>query len=664
MFNSTLNAIGTNGIYPEREELRPGKAGRWSADIEGYFASRFRPRHESFNWIIDAVNGHRRQFEDLDDDQLLQKGRELRPILKKEGFTKEIVSRTFALIREVAGRHLGMPHFDVQLIGGYVLLNGMVAEMETGEGKTLVATLPACTMALTGVPVHIITVNDYLAKRDAEWMSPVFKALGLTVGTIIHGQDPTSRREAYKCDITYCTNKEIAFDYLRDRIILRDRPSPLRLKVERLYGDTSRIPKLVMRGLHFAIVDEADSVLIDEAKTPLIISSQADGMYEEGLYRNVLDIAKTLVVMKDFLLKEHDRTAELTASGKSRVREANWVNMPSNLNEKQKEELVRKGLVALYLFKPDKQYLVKDGKVQIIDEYTGRLMADRSWEMGLHQLIEIKEGCDVTLPKQTLARISYQRFFRRYLGLAGMTGTAREVADELWSVYRMRVVNIKPNRPIKRKYFPGQVYASSDKKWMAVVKSISALHETGRPILVGTRSVEASEQLSRLLEAAKMSHKVLNARQDKEESEIIAEAGKPGHITVATNMAGRGTDIQLGNGVRDLGGLCVIATERHEARRIDRQLFGRCGRQGDPGSCCAMISIDDEIITVYVNKLFQWLVRLVVKNGGGFISRWVGNLVFNMSQRAAERLHSRIRKNLLKMDDQIGQSLAFSGRPE
>ena len=614
--------------------------------------------------VVDKINALEPEMQAMNDDHLKGQTVLFRQRLENGESLEDILPEAFATVREASVRTLKMRHFDAQLIGGIVLHEGKIAEMKTGEGKTLAATLPVYLNALSGRGVHIVTVNDYLAKRDAEWMSPVFKALGLTVGTIIHGQDPTSRREAYKCDITYCTNKEIAFDYLRDRIILRDRPSPLRLKVERLYGDTSRIPKLVMRGLHFAIVDEADSVLIDEAKTPLIISSQADGMYEEGLYRNVLDIAKTLVVMKGFLLKEHDRTAELTASGKSRVREANWVNMPSNLNEKQKEELVRKGLVALYLFKPDKQYLVKDGKVQIIDEYTGRLMADRSWEMGLHQLIEIKEGCDVTLPKQTLARISYQRFFRRYLGLAGMTGTAREVADELWSVYRMRVVNIKPNRPIKRKYFPGQVYASSDKKWMAVVKSISALHETGRPILVGTRSVEASEQLSRLLEAAKMSHKVLNARQDKEESEIIAEAGKPGHITVATNMAGRGTDIQLGNGVRDLGGLCVIATERHEARRIDRQLFGRCGRQGDPGSCCAMISIDDEIITVYVNKLFQWLVRLVVKNGGGFISRWVGNLVFNMSQRAAERLHSRIRKNLLKMDDQIGQSLAFSGRPE
>lgn len=664
MYSGNARSMGMSDIYPEREEPRPGKADRWSAAIEGFFASRIRPRHGSFNWIVEAVNECRSSVSDLSDDEILSTARELRPLLKREGFSKELVARTFALIQEAAGRHLGMPHFDVQLIGGYVLLNGMVAEMETGEGKTLVATLPACTMALAGVPVHIITVNDYLTARDAEWMMPVYNALGLSVGTIVHGKDPGARKEAYRCDITYCTNKEVAFDYLRDRIILKERPSQIRLKVERMYGEASRIPKLVMRGLHFAIVDEADSVLIDEARTPLIISSQTEGLYEESVYRNTIDIANSFASPEDFMVMESDRTVELTSSGKIKAEEAEWVNAPPNFNEKQKEHLIKQGLSALYMFKPEQQYLVKDGKVQIIDEYTGRLMADRSWEMGLHQLIEIKEGCEVTLPKQTLARISYQRFFRRYQGLSGMTGTAREVAGEMWAVYRMRTVCVQTNQPIHRTYLPDEIYASADEKWNAVLRTISTLHDTGRPILVGTRSVEASEQLSTYLAARNMPHKVLNAQQDREEAEIIAEAGNPGRITVATNMAGRGTDIRLGSGVVELGGLHVIATERHESRRIDRQLFGRCGRQGDPGSCSAMVSLEDELVTVYLNKFIKWLAMLAMKKQNGFVSKQVGKLVLHLSQGAAERQHSRMRKNLLKMDDQIGQSLAFSGRSE
>jgi len=664
MGNMNIRPRGLNGVYPEREEKPPGKADRLAAAVGGIFASRLRPGHDAFEWIVGEVGSHQSGMAELTDEEILKAALELRPLLKKEGFTRELVGRAFALVREAAGRHLGMPHFDVQLIGGYVLLNGMVAEMETGEGKTLVATLPACTMALAGVPVHIITVNDYLTDRDAAWMAPVYKALGLTVGTIVHGKDPAARREAYLCDITYCTNKEVAFDYLRDRIILWDRPTRIRLSVERLYGETSRIPKLVMRGLHFAVVDEADSVLIDEARTPLIISSQAEGLYGEGVYRRAMDLAGAFVQGKDYQISEGDRAVDLTPSGRAKVNDSDWAEASANINDKQKEQLVRQSLSALHLFKPDRQYLIKDGKVQIIDEYTGRLMADRSWEMGLHQLIEIKEGCEVTLPKQTLARISYQRFFRRYPGLAGMTGTAREVAAELWSIYRLRVVTIKTNRPVRRQYFSDRVYAAMDEKWKAVTQSISEHHEAGRPVLVGTRSVEASEHLSRLLDEEKMPHKVLNARQDKEEAEIISNAGNPGRITVATNMAGRGTDIRLGKGVADMGGLHVIATERHEARRIDRQLFGRCGRQGDPGSCIALLSFDDELVSTHANKMWRWIAVKAVHRRDGFISRWMGLPVFRLSQKSAERLHSRMRRNLLKMDDQIGESLAFSGRSE
>ena len=664
MGSSIARPWGLDRVYPEREEWRRDAGGRRADERVRTHLSGRRPKPSAFAWIVAAAAQHRRESADLSDARLLATAAELRPRLRREGLTRELVARAFALVREAAGRHLGMAHFDVQLIGGRALLSGMVAEMETGEGKTLVATLAACTLALAGVPVHIITVNDYLADRDARWMGPVYQALGLTVGTIVHGKDPAARRDAYRCDVTYCTNKEVAFDYLRDRLVLNDRPTRLRLSVERLYGDASRLNRLVMRGLHFAIVDEADSVLVDEARTPLIISSQAEGLYGEAVYRMAMRLAQAMAPGKDFTLSETERSVTLAHRGRARVLDSDWTEASANINEKQKEQLVRQGLIALHLFRRDQQYLVKDGKVQIVDEYTGRLMADRSWEMGLHQLIEVKEGCEVTLPKQTLARISYQRFFRRYLGLAGMTGTAREVGGELWAVYRLPVVAIQTNRPVRRTFRPDRIFATQDEKWRAVVDAIAAQHGKGRPVLVGTRSVEASEHLSRLLDAKRLPHRVLNARQDKEEAEIIAGAGKAGRITVATNMAGRGTDIRLGDGIAERGGLFVLATERHEAGRIDRQLFGRCGRQGDPGTCLAMVALDDELVTAHAPRWMRFLAILAARSRIAFLARWAGAPVFRGGQRSAQRLHSRMRRNLLKMDDRVGESLAFSGRSE
>lgn len=660
---SAQDVIGT-GLYPEREEPHLGKIDRFAATVGGLFAPWLRPRAERFKGIIEAVNARGREIESWSDRKILEESRALRPRLRSEGYQEELVAQTFALVREAAHRSLDMRHFDVQLIGGWVLLNGMVAEMETGEGKTLVATLPACTAALAGVPVHIITVNDYLAQRDAEWMGPIYRALGLTVGTIIHGMDPVAKREAYRCDVTYCTNKEVTFDYLRDRIVLWDRPTPIRLRLERLYGEDSRVNQLLLRGLHYGIVDEADSVLIDEARTPLIISSEADGVYHPGVYEHAVGLAKELVRKEDYMVSSSERTVELTHRGKARVRDLSWDEVGFQANEEQREELIRQALVALHLFSLDKHYLIKDDKIQIIDEYTGRLMADRSWERGLHQLIEVKEGCEVTRRKDTRARISYQRFFRRYLKLAGMTGTAREVADELWSIYRMRVVTVPTNRPMHRRYLPDRVYRNAEKKWEAIAKRVSDMHGIGRPVLVGTRSVEASEHLSQLMEGENLPHRVLNARQDKEEAEIIAQAGRPGRITVATNMAGRGTDIRLGPGVADLGGLHVIATERHEARRIDRQLFGRCGRQGDPGTSEAIVSLEDELVNVYIGRVLRWLATATLRNPRGLMSRWIAKILFRRVQRTAERLHARMRHDLLRMDEQLSESLAFTGRPE
>ena len=654
----------TAGLYPEREEPRLGKMDRFAATVGGLFAPWVRPRPERFHWIIEAVRAHGPSVSAMSDAEILEQSRSLRPLLRREGFGEKLVSRTFALVREAARRTLGTPHFDVQLVGGLVLLKGMVAEMETGEGKTLTATLAASAMALSGVPVHIITVNDYLAQRDASWMAPIYQALGLRVGAIVHGMHPAAKRDAYRADITYCTNKEVTFDYLRDRIVLWDRPTPIRLRVERLYGERSRVEQLLLRGLQFGIVDEADSVLIDEARTPLIISSEGEGAHPPAVYRQAMEVAKDLIRREDYTLSESEHLVELTTHGKGRIRAFDWKEVGFQAGEEQKEELIRQALSALHLFSKDKQYLIKDGKIQIIDEYTGRLMADRSWERGLHQLIEVKEGCEVTVRKDTKARISYQRFFRRYLGLAGMTGTAREVAGELWSIYRLRVVTVPTNRAMKRRYLPDRVFRRADRKWEAVVQTVAGLHEKDRPVLVGTRSVEASELLSGLMEEAHLPHRVLNARQDKEEADIISEAGQPGHITVATNMAGRGTDIRLGPGVAEMGGLYVIATERHESRRIDRQLFGRCGRQGDPGTSEAMVSLEDELVTTYVGKLLQWIGAAGVIMPGSFLGRWIGGILFRRAQRTAERLHARTRHDLLKMDEHMSESLAFSGRTE
>jgi preprotein translocase subunit SecA len=386
-----------------------------------------------------------------------------------------------------------------------------------------------------------------------------------------------------------------------------------------------------------------------------------DGFHDHSVYQYAMGVAQGFVQKEDYDVSVSEKSVDLTDHGRARIRDFAWHDAGFQMNEKQQEELVRQALVALHLFNKDKHYLIKDGKIQIIDEYTGRLMADRSWERGLHQLIEIKEGCEVTKRKETKARISYQRFFRRYLQLAGMTGTAREVAGELWSIYRMPVVTVPTHRPMRREYLQDRVYRTSDEKWREILKTIADLHHQQRPVLVGTRSVEASETLSGLLAEKGLPHKVLNARQDKEEAEIIAQAGQPAQITVATNMAGRGTDIRLGPGVVEIGGLHVIASERHEAGRIDRQLFGRCGRQGDPGTSEAFVSLDDELITVQVWKPLSWLAEVT---SGTFFGKWLGRVLFGRAQRGAQRLHARMRRNLLKMDEQLSESLAFSGRSE
>jgi preprotein translocase subunit SecA len=574
----------------------------------------------------------------------------LRPRLRREGFTEPLVAEAFALLRAVAQATIGMRHFDVQLIGGWALLNGMIAEMETGEGKTLTATLAAGTAALAGRAVHVVTVNDYLAGRDAHAMRPVYEAIGLTVGCIVHELPHSGRREQYGRDVTYCSNKELAFDYLRDRMVLGGRPRPLAERIDALAGG-GRADRLLLRGLQFAVVDEADSVLIDEARTPLILSAAARRSGEEAMYRQALAMARQLD-SGEFRIDE--TRIELTAAGEQTLERLARPHGGLWSGPRRRRRLVEQALAALHVYQLDRHYIVRDDKIVIVDEYTGRLMPDRSWEQGLHQLIEIKESCEVTAQRETLARISYQRFFRRYLHLAGMTGTAAEVAPELWAVYRLRVARIPTNRPVRRVRFADRVYARAEEKWRAVVCAIEERHRAGNPVLVGTRSVAASEHLAELLQSAGLPFRLLNARQDRDEAEIVARAGEPGCITVATNMAGRGTDIKLAPEVAERGGLHVICTERHDSGRIDRQLFGRCGRQGDPGSCEAIASLQDDLASSHLPPLPS-IDRLAM---------WAGRPLLALAQWRAEKLNSQARRELLNLDDYLGDQLAFSGRGE
>lgn len=651
------------GPYPQREDLRDGWLDRAAASLGGFIRQRAFGRSPGRGDFLSLVGVEGLRLAEMTDKEVRECIPELRRRLYSEGFEEALVARSFAIVREISGRRLGMRPFDVQLLGGRVMLDGKIAEMETGEGKTLTATLPACTAALAGIPVHIVTVNDFLVMRDAAWMNPVYKFLGLSVGTITEGMAPEARRAAYACDITYGTNKQMVFDYLKDRLMLGRDARPMQLQLEDLHAEHAHASRLLLRGLCFVIVDEADSVLVDEARTPLIISNVGDSSQEEQVYAEAVTIARQMDTASDFSIRPREHDVELTESGRRRATELAEPYGGVWMGPRRREELIRRALSALYLYQRDKQYLVRGGKVQIIDEYTGRVMADRSWERGLHQMIEAKEGCTITGQQETLARISYQRFFRRYLRVAGMTGTVREVAGELWSVYRLPVVTIPTNRPAQRRHLPDEVYLTAEEKWAAIVDALRQLQNEGRAVLVGTRSVASSEHLSELLSAAGLEHQVLNARQDQEEAEVIARAGERGRITVATNMAGRGTDIKLAPGVAELGGLHVLATERHDARRIDRQLFGRCGRQGDPGSYQVIMSLEDEIFHDFFKRYAPQLRRMFPQLGRP-LPTWLGEVLASLAQGVAERHHGRVRRELLRVDDQLTDLLAFTGRSE
>lgn len=596
-----------------------------------------------------------RRLRDLSNAEIRDEIWRLRHRLLSHPSDKASTRFAFALVREIADRTLGKRLYPVQLMGAMALYRGMMVEMATGEGKTLTGLPAAVVAALAGRPVHVVTVNDYLAGRDAEELSPVFEAFGLTVGIIDSDMETDDRRAAYMADVTFLSNKNLTFDYLRDRVGLGQKRSRGRARVGTLTGQRDA-RGLMLRGLAFAIVDEADSVLVDEARTPLILSATADDPEVERLYRDALDLAGTLEQGRDYELDQMRRHITLTEAGKESTAQAtqNWGGLWQV--RRARDELTTQALSALHLYRLGHDYIVEEGEVRIVDEYTGRTMPDRSWQGGLHQMIEAKEGLEITGRKETMARITYQRFFRRYLKLAGMSGTCTELAGEFRDTFGLPLVRIPTHRRKKRRHLGTRLHRKSDRRWAAVARAVERRHATGQPVLVGTRSVEASDRAAAELEKLGLEAEVLNARQSAEEAAVVARAGEMGAITIATNIAGRGTDIGLGRGVPEVGGLHVILTEFHESSRIDRQLYGRSGRQGDPGSTEAIVALEDELFTRYAPHLTRLARAIPIPLMGAILRR--------VAQSRAEREHAETRREQTALDRKLERALAFAGTQE
>ena len=585
--------------------------------------------------LVAKINALEPEMQALADEELPQRLAVYREQVQNgEKDLDAVLPEVFALVREASTRVLGMRHYDVQLLGAMALHNGKIAEMKTGEGKTLVATLAVILNSLEGKGVHVVTVNDYLAKRDAEWMGRLYNFLGLSVGVIVAGLSDEQRKEAYGADITYGTNNEFGFDYLRDNM--------------KFYAE-----QLVQRGHHYAIVDEVDSILIDEARTPLIISGASDESTD--LYQKVDEVVRTLEKEKHYTVDEKGKTASLTDEGVLYVEEQLGVDNLYDTANITAQHHVLQSLKAHTVFRRDVDYIVKDDQVVIVDEFTGRLMAGRRFSDGLHQALEAKEHVTVAAENQTLASITFQNYFRMYDKLSGMTGTADTEAVEFAQIYGLEVSTIPPNRPMVRKDMPDLIYRTRREKMQAIIQAIKELHATGQPVLVGTISIETSELISQLLKREGVPHSVLNAKHHAQEAEIVAQAGQAGKVTIATNMAGRGTDIKLGEGVVELGGLHILGTERHESRRIDNQLRGRSGRQGDPGSSRFYLSLEDDLMRLFgSDRLSGLMQKLGMQEGEPIENNMVSRAIEN-AQKRVEGHHFEIRKTLLDYDNVMNQ---------
>jgi preprotein translocase subunit SecA len=642
LFSQTLNKIFKTGNQKELARVKP---------------------------LVVEINSQAQNFKNLKNDEFITKTQLLKKNLREGRKITSLIPESFALVREAASRVLNERHYDAQLIGGIFLHEGKIAEMKTGEGKTLVSTLPAYLNALTGKGVHVVTVNDYLAKRDSEWMGEIFNFLGLTTGCITNELDDQQRKKNYGYDITYATNNELGFDYLRDN-----------MKYD--------LSEMVQRDHHYCIVDEVDSILIDESRTPLIISGKSE---DKSNYYLLSDKFINKLQKTDYEIDEKNKNAILTDVGIDKIEKLaiqSGILKNNNFYDPQNLNLVHhvnQALKANFLFNKDVDYIVRENKVQIIDEFTGRVLDGRRFSDGLHQSIEAKEKVEIQEENQTLASITYQNYFRLYQKLSGMTGTALTEAEEFYDIYKLNVIEVPTNRPMVRKDFNDQIFRTEKEKYLAITNKIISCHTKGQPVLVGTTSIEKSEKISKNLVEKKIKHSVLNAKQHDKEAKIIAEAGKVGAITIATNMAGRGTDIQLGGNkdfkdednqkelsqikedkekVISLGGLCIIGTERHESRRIDNQLRGRSGRQGDSGSSIFYISLEDELMRIFgANSIDGMLKKLGLKENESIDHPWI-NKAMERAQQKVEGRNFDIRKTLIKFDDVMNdqRQVVFSQR--
>lgn len=584
--------------------------------------------------VEEQINPLEASLKNLSDASLAHKTVEFKNRLANGETLDDILPEAFAVVREASRRVLGMRQYDVQLIGGMVLHSGNIAEMCTGEGKTLVAVAPVYLNALEGKGAHVITVNDYLAKRDSEWMGQVYKFLGLSVGLIVHDLDFNQRKIAYNSDVTYGTNNEFGFDYLRDNMV-------------------TRLDQMVQRPLHYCLIDEVDSILIDEARTPLIISGP--GQKSTDMYYTVAKLVPKLEKDVDYTIDEKQKTVAPTEAGVAKMEKLLHVDNLYDTKNLELNHIFNQALRAETMMKRDRDYVVKDGEVIIVDEFTGRMMYGRRYSDGLHQAIEAKEGCKVERESQTLATITFQNYFRMYDKLAGMTGTAKTEEQEFIKIYGLEVFQIPTNKPIRRVDLPDAIYKTKRGKIRAVVREVKRRHATGQPILIGTTSIEQSEELSHYLKKEGIVHNVLNAKYHEKEAMIVAQAGQKGQVTIATNMAGRGTDIVLGDGVAELGGLAIIGTERHESRRIDNQLRGRAGRQGDPGSSQFFLSLDDDLLRIFGgDNIKKFMEKMGLDEDEEIKSKMVSNAIRKAQQRVENR-NFETRKYVLEYDDVMNQ---------
>jgi len=636
-----------------KQKLPKGLDAAWDRGA-GYLRRRMLRRHKFLKRAGDILSTQPR-FTAMSRPALLEVAEHMRDKFRLGRETPGDLNEAFGLIRELIFRQFELRLHRVQIASALAIHFGSVAELATGEGKTLAATLPAIVAGWRGRGCHVITVNDYLARRDADDMRPIYRACGLSVSHVDGRMSAPERRRAYLADVTYVTHKEVAADFLRDRLQLGESsnlaPALVRKRLQDVDQRAAQLDALVLRGLQVAIIDEVDSVLIDEAVTPLIIAGEAPNREQMQAYRQAAEFAGQFRPDVHFTIDARYREIQLTHAGRLHLYEL--VRGLGGLwaAPRRREELMVQALVAREFFLRGEQYVVKDDKVVIIDETTGRLQPDRSWR---------EEELELSTPKDTLARVSFQRFFRLYRQLGGMTGTAEEAQAELWQIYHLATVGIPTHRPVARRRWPDRVFVSADAKWRALLEHVRDVNRTGRPILVGTRSVESSQRFAEMLEAAGLSCHVLNAVHHQQEAQRIREAGEKGRITVATNMAGRGTDIKLGVGVRDLGGLHVVAAERNESGRLDRQLFGRAGRQGDPGSAVAFVSLDDELIRRYGSRLAAMTLKARGDACGELPPRYAR--LFDTAQRRAESLALGKRKSVLKNDDWLDDALGFAGR--